>query len=72
MLRNGRVLNRAVRKEYRMLTIDERNRFHSAMWSLKRSGVYDEFARMHSLTARIGGAHSGPAFLPWHREYVKR
>ncbi|KAK5965877.1 Common central domain of tyrosinase, partial [Trichostrongylus colubriformis] len=69
---NGQLFGRGIRKEYRELTDDERNRFHSAMWSLKRSGIYDAFARIHARSIPDGGAHSGPAFLPWHREFLKR
>ncbi|GMR53863.1 hypothetical protein PMAYCL1PPCAC_24058, partial [Pristionchus mayeri] len=29
-------------------------------------------ARIHAEQTRGGAAHSGPAFLPWHREYIKR
>ncbi|VDK47579.1 unnamed protein product [Cylicostephanus goldi] len=72
VLRNGVLLNQAYRKEYRALTDDERNRFHSAMWAVKNSGVYDYFARIHSRFAIATGAHAGPAFVPWHREYLKR
>ncbi|VDL63901.1 unnamed protein product [Nippostrongylus brasiliensis] len=43
-----------------------------AMWAIKRSGVYDDIARIHASVASTGSAHSGPAFLPWHREYLKR
>uniref|UniRef100_A0A1I7WK42 Tyrosinase_Cu-bd domain-containing protein n=1 Tax=Heterorhabditis bacteriophora TaxID=37862 RepID=A0A1I7WK42_HETBA len=58
-----------------MMTDDERQRFHSAIRTLKQllqNGEYDSIARIHSQTGVSGGAHSGPAFLPWHREYIKR
>ncbi|KAK6044415.1 hypothetical protein COOONC_18080 [Cooperia oncophora] len=71
-LPNGQFMGRALRKEYRVMTDDERNRFHSAMRLLKGSGVFDAFARIHTRSVAAGGAHSGPAFLPWHREFLKR
>lgn len=71
-LPNGSQLTKAIRKEYRMLTDDERRRFHSALIQLKRSGEYDKLALIHGQAAVSGGAHSGPAFLPWHREFLKR
>ncbi|WKX97947.1 hypothetical protein Q1695_013558 [Nippostrongylus brasiliensis] len=71
-LPGGELLGRALRKEYRELTDDERDRFHTAIWAIKRSGVYDDIARIHASVASTGSAHSGPAFLPWHREYLKR
>lgn len=66
------MLNKALRKEYRTLSVEERQRFHSAMQELKTSGEYDRLANQHSAFANAGGAHAGPAFLPWHREFVKR
>ncbi|VDN05883.1 unnamed protein product [Thelazia callipaeda] len=72
ILPNGAILQKSVRKEYRMLTNAERNRFHDAVRRLKRSGNYDVLSRIHQQMASSSGAHSGPAFLPWHREYVKR
>lgn len=71
-LPDGSRLTKAIRKEYRMLTDQERKRFHSALIQLKRSGEYDKLALIHGRAAVSGGAHSGPAFLPWHREFVKR
>ncbi|EJW70378.1 hypothetical protein WUBG_18714 [Wuchereria bancrofti] len=62
----------AIRKEYRQLSEEERQRFHSALNRLKQSGDYDKIAQWHSNPKLSGGAHSGPAFLPWHREYIKR
>ncbi|KAH7697070.1 CBN-TYR-4 protein [Aphelenchoides avenae] len=71
-LPNGQPLNKALRKEYRMLTDAERDRYHAAVKQIKQSGEYDRLAAIHSQFATAGGAHSGPAFLPWHREYIKR
>lgn len=71
-LPNGSRLTKAIRKEYRMLTDQERKRFHNALIQLKRSGEFDKLALIHGRSAVSGGAHSGPAFLPWHREFIKR
>ncbi|EFO94245.1 CRE-TYR-3 protein [Caenorhabditis remanei] len=68
----GRPLGKVVRKEYRMLSEDERNRLHQALRTLKSNGEYDRLSRVHAQYAESGAAHSGPAFLPWHREFVKR
>lgn len=65
---------------------EEREKFHSAVRQLKgicflitfnhflivANGEYDRMAEIHSQFAEAGGAHSGPAFLPWHREFIKR
>lgn len=51
---------------------EERQRYHGALLAIKRNGAFDEIARLHSQFAESGGAHSGPSFLPWHREFVKR
>ncbi|KHJ97037.1 shTK domain protein [Oesophagostomum dentatum] len=72
VLRNGQLLNMAYRKEYRMLTDDERNRWHNALATLKMNGVYDQLSRVHFEEGTNSGAHSGPGFLPWHREFLKR
>uniref|UniRef100_A0A7E4WAD2 Tyrosinase_Cu-bd domain-containing protein n=1 Tax=Panagrellus redivivus TaxID=6233 RepID=A0A7E4WAD2_PANRE len=72
MLQNGNPLQMAYRKEYRVMTDDERARFHNALNALKRSGEYDRLSAEHQLVGSGSGAHSGPGFLPWHREYLKR
>uniref|UniRef100_A0A8R1TKT0 ShKT domain-containing protein n=1 Tax=Onchocerca volvulus TaxID=6282 RepID=A0A8R1TKT0_ONCVO len=71
-LLDGSRLTKAIRKEYRMLTDQERRRFHNALIELKRSGEYGNLALIHGRASISGGAHSGPAFLPWHREFMKR
>ncbi|CAJ0593870.1 unnamed protein product [Cylicocyclus nassatus] len=68
----GRPLRKALRKEYRQLSDNERARLHAAFRTMKNNGEYDRLATIHSQFSGSGGAHSGPAFLPWHREYMKR
>ncbi|KAL4234834.1 hypothetical protein ACF0H5_006475 [Mactra antiquata] len=57
------------RKEYRILTDEERNTYHAAVNELKRVGRYDIFANIHQGT-NIDSAHGGPNFLGWHRIYL--
>uniref|UniRef100_A0A0N4ZH21 Tyrosinase_Cu-bd domain-containing protein n=1 Tax=Parastrongyloides trichosuri TaxID=131310 RepID=A0A0N4ZH21_PARTI len=72
ILPNGEPLQMAYRKEYRMMTDDERFRYHRALQIIKQNGQYDFLSRIHRDVSSGGGAHSGPGFLPWHREYLKR
>ncbi|KAF7635297.1 ShKT domain-containing protein [Meloidogyne graminicola] len=65
-------LQRAVRTEYRLMSEDQRQRFHNALLQIKNNGVYDQLARVHSDAVLSGSAHGGPAFHPWHREFIKR
>jgi len=71
-----------------MLTDEERNAFvnfvikinctknlflkFNAIRDMKRRGDYDYIALIHRLAFVNGGAHNGPAFFLWHREYLKR
>jgi tyrosinase len=71
-LANGQQLKKALRKEYRTLSDEERGRYHAAIKSIKNSGEYDRIATIHAQFATAGSAHSGPGFLPWHREFTKR
>ncbi|KJH50750.1 shTK domain protein [Dictyocaulus viviparus] len=72
ILPNGQPYLKALRKEYRMMTDNERTRWNHAILQLKRSGEYDRLSVMHRQVGSSSGAHSGPGFLPWHREYMKR
>ena len=65
---------KVLRKEYRMMTDEERNRFHRALRIMKETMVgefsqYDIIALNHA--AQIApGAHFGVGFYGFHREYV--
>uniref|UniRef100_A0A915E065 ShKT domain-containing protein n=1 Tax=Ditylenchus dipsaci TaxID=166011 RepID=A0A915E065_9BILA len=55
-----------------MLTDNERQRYHYALTVLKQNGEYDRLSSEHLSIGIASGAHSGPGFLPWHREFLKR
>ncbi|BCW72442.1 tyrosinase family protein [Arthrobacter sp. NicSoilB8] len=72
-----------VRKNVRSLTAPEQLAFVTALLELKAKGKYDKFVHWHHqvmqpavlpFEPRDGnyrnGAHRGPAFLPWHREFL--
>jgi tyrosinase len=75
-----------LRKNQSSLSTTEKERFTSAVLALKNSvpsqmglpGRYDDYVQMHvdsmtaATSAELGWAHMGPAFLPWHREYLCR
>ncbi|VDL63268.1 unnamed protein product [Nippostrongylus brasiliensis] len=42
------------------------------MWTIKSNGDYDTLSQIHSQYITSPGAHSGPAFPGWHREFIKR
>jgi hypothetical protein len=52
------------------MSSEERNAFVAALLELKASGGYDPTVAMHQSAMQPG--HNGPAFLPWHREYLRR
>ncbi|XP_052815079.1 uncharacterized protein LOC128242082 isoform X1 [Mya arenaria] len=59
---------RRTRKEYRLLSVTERQRFHAALNKLYEEGVIAAFARLHARAAR--SHHNGASFLPWHRVFI--
>jgi hypothetical protein len=65
---------RTHRKEYRVMTDEERKRFHAAVNKLKTDKIngtckYDLLVLYHGPT-ESPAAHWGAAFLPWHREFL--
>lgn len=71
------------RKNVRNLTSQEREDFVKAVKQLKTDGEYDRYITQHMEAMRHNGdhghglthrnvAHMGPAFLPWHREFIRR
>uniref|UniRef100_A0A913HEI6 Guanylate cyclase domain-containing protein n=1 Tax=Strongyloides stercoralis TaxID=6248 RepID=A0A913HEI6_STRER len=72
MLPNGGVLQKSLRREIRTLSDNERQRYFAAVRVLKNNGEYDRLSAQHRSVATASGAHAGPAFLLWHREFMKR
>jgi tyrosinase len=68
----------ALRKNQRSLTTAEKERFIKALLDLKKVkpgdtlSTYDLFVKVHDDAMKDGYAHMGPAFLAWHREYLRR
>ena len=69
------------RKNQASLTSTERTAYVNAVIALKAApslaGIasrYDDYVKEHidSMQASPGWAHQGSAFLPWHREYLRR
>lgn len=73
-----------VRKSIVSLTDDEKRTFVNALIELKKIGKYDHYVHWHHhvMIPTVfpyepndpnyrNGAHRGPAFLPWHRAYLK-
>ncbi len=72
-----------IRKNVRSLADDERKVYVNALLELKKKGVYDKYVHWHHqvmvpsvhpyepVDANYRNrAHRGPAFLPWHREFL--
>lgn len=66
-----------VRQNAASLTAQQRQDFVSAVLALKNTfepgqtvSVYDNFVLQHQQGFLGGHAHNGPAFLPWHRQFL--
>ncbi len=67
-----------VRKNQATMTAKEQQEFVDAVRQLQqtyRSGpqisIYDEYVHMHIQAMHSGMIHEGPAFFPWHRQYLR-
>jgi tyrosinase len=63
-------MHRRCRKNQATLSQPEKDRFVAAVLALKANGQYDQFVTDHMNF--MAGAHRGPAFLPWHRQYLRK
>lgn len=75
-----------VRRDVLKLSAEERKDLVDAFLGLKKRGRYDDFVREHVEAMNLAtpgrgeqpdplrrnAAHRGPAFLTWHREYLRR
>jgi tyrosinase len=64
-----------IRKNQSSLSASEKGAFIAAVKGLKTNGAYDVFVAQHRaafMASPNDPAHRGPAFLPWHREYLRR
>jgi len=76
------------RKNVKALTETEKKNFVTAVLALKKKpstlhsgntgfSRYDDYVEVHrnatnTATGQPGWAHGGPAFLPWHREFIRQ
>lgn len=58
------------RKNVKRLTVAERQAFTNAVNQLRADGTFDAYVDQHQ--GAHGHGHNGPAFFPWHREYLRR
>ncbi len=70
-----------IRKNVNALTSTEKQNLIEALKGLKANGNYNNYVQMHAAAAAYpcpstvspsyrNAAHNGPAFLPWHRQFI--
>jgi len=67
---NGHDHDLCVRKDHRMLTTDEQNRFLNAFSQINALAALGPLVDIHSNA--VHQMHGNPRFLPWHRIYLLR
>ena len=71
-------MTKAIRKEYRTLSDEERHRYHAAVKKLMENGIFDEISALHLNITRQHSAHymdkanANVKFWSWHQHYIKR
>jgi tyrosinase len=58
----------AIRRNIASLSEAERTRYVTGVREMKRRGLYNVYVNDHATAA----LHRGPAFYPWHREFILR
>ncbi len=58
------------RRNVARLTPADKRRFRDAMFRLYERGAYQKYVQLHAFVFNLG--HFGPAFLPWHRAFLKK
>ena len=58
------------RRNVASLTPAEKRRFRDAVFRLHERGAYQRYVQFHAFVFNLG--HFGPAFLPWHRAFLKK
>ncbi|CAK5113221.1 unnamed protein product [Meloidogyne enterolobii] len=71
-LSNGQKLKKAKRKEWRMLTDQEKMDTFAAIAEMKKNGEFDYLARLHKDAFEAGKWHGCTSFFVVHREFLKR
>ncbi|KAK6741037.1 hypothetical protein RB195_009095 [Necator americanus] len=70
-LPDGNVMGQVQRREFRTLSAAERALYRQAFLAVQGT-MYRQLGIIHSNFNQSPGAHSGPNFLGWHREFLKR
>lgn len=60
-----------IRKDFMTLSADERAALGSAFNNLWHNGMIESNANLHDMHF-YNGIHWGPAFLPWHRDFLRK
>lgn len=60
----------ATRKNVIALSAAEKSAFINAVLQLKAAGRYNKYVALHSQAMDLMSAHMGPAFCPWHRQFI--
>ena len=60
------------RKDFTQLSDDERTRLAAGFNHLFTTGLIESNATLHASNFNGGIIHWGPAFLPWHRDFLRK